>query len=307
MLHFFPIPYADELFDSVVCRYHVRSGNRSFRQTQLDLFKTRARKQYYLGLPNNLATLVNHLPFGSSLTINQLLQEHTLFPYYRTFLTYREVKRLQELMEGKESKSMAQVARIPKLKLYYPDYLRFCPQCLGEDLKRYGETYWHRLHQVSGLKVCLTHRVGLRNSRVLVEEMRKGFVAADEENCVGDGVSYDEDVLQGLWEFGKVIEAKMMERSRFQGLEGLRDEYKQGLMNLGLMRKVSREGYELDEERLAKAILDFYGEGVLREIHPEMMDNLGKYVASCLLGCDWLQEVDRVVHWLVWRMMEIDN
>ena len=289
MLHFFPIPYPDELFYSVVCRYHLRSGNRSFRQTQLDLFDSTGAKQYYLGLPNNLATLVNKLPLGSSFTINQILEKHSLFPFYRRFLTNREVKRLQELMEGKESKSIAQVAKIPKLKLYYPEYLRFCPQCLGEDLPQYGETYWHRNHQVSGIRVCLTHRVGLENSRVLVSEMGKGFIPADERNCVRDGVSYDEDVLLGLWEFGKVIEGKMREKSGFKGLEWLRDEYKQGLMRLGL----------LEEERLAKAMLKRYGERVLRVIHPEMMDYLGEYVSGCLLGCDLLQEVDRMVHWLV--------
>ncbi|ACK67893.1 Tn7-like transposition protein D [Rippkaea orientalis PCC 8801] len=276
MLSFFPIPYPDELFYSVMCRYHVRSGNRSFRQTKLDLFNTVGSKQYYLGLPNSLATLVHQLPFGSSLTINQLLQEHTLFPYYRTFLTNREVKRLRELMEGKESKSIAQVAKIPKLRLYYPEYLRFCPQCLAEDLQQYGETFWHRNHQISGIRGCLTHRVGLQNSRVLVSEMGKGFIAADENNCVGDGVSYDEEVLQGLWEFSKVIEEKMKYKGGFKGLEGLMDEYKESLMSLGL----------LEEKRLAEAMLKRYGEGVLRVIHPEMMDNLGEYVSGCLLGCD---------------------
>ena len=289
MLHFFPIPYPDELFYSVVCRYHLRSGNRSFRQTQLDLFDSTGAKQYYLGLPNNLATLVNKLPLGSSFTINQILEKQTLFSYYRRFLSNREVKRLQELMEGKESQSIAQVAKIPKLKLYYPESLRFCPQCLGEDLQQYGETYWHLFHQVSGIRVCLTHRLGLENSKVLVSEMGKGFIPADEENCVGYGLSYDNEVLLGLWEFGKVIEGKMRENSGFKGLERLRDEYKQSLMRLGL----------LEEERLAEAMLERYGERVLRVIHPEMMDDLGEYVSGCLLGCDLLQEVDRVVHCLV--------
>ena len=107
MLSFFPIPYPDELLYSVMCRYHVRSGNRSFQQTQVDLFNRGEVKQYYLGLPNNLATLVHQLPFGSSLTLNQLLEKHTLFFYYRTFLTNREVKRLRELMEGKGSNIMS--------------------------------------------------------------------------------------------------------------------------------------------------------------------------------------------------------
>jgi hypothetical protein len=293
MLHFFPMPYPDELFYSVICRYHVRIGNRNFRQTQLDLFQTAGAKQYYLGLPNNLATLVNQFPFGSSLTTNQILEKYTLFPYYRAFLTNREVRRLQKLMEGKESKSVAQVARIPKLRLYYPDYLQFCPQRLEGDLQQYGETYWHRSHQVSGVKVCLLHRLGLENSNVLAKEMGKEFVAADEKNCVGDGTSYSEEIFQRLWAFGQVIEDKMKDQGGFKGLKQLRDRYQQRLTNRGW----------LEEEKLAEAMLSCYGEELLRAIHPEMMDNLGEYVLGCLLGCDWLQEVDRVAHWLVLGMI----
>ncbi len=191
-------------------------------------------------------------------------------------------------MEGKDCKSIAQVARIPKLRLYYSEYLQFCPQCLAEDLQHYGEMYWHRLHQVAGVRVCLIHGVGLENSKVLVSEMGKVFVAADEENCVGDGVSYDEAILRNLREFGRVIEGKMSHKGSFPGLKGLRDGYKEDLMRLGLT-----------EERLAEAMLDRYGEEVLRVIHPEMMEGLGEYVWGCLLGCDLLPEVDRVVHWLV--------
>jgi hypothetical protein len=50
----------------------------------------------------------------------------------------------------------------------------------------------------------------------------------------------------------------------------------------------------LDEERLADAMLEVYGEGVLKVIHPKMMGDLGEYVSGCFLGCDFLQEVDRV-------------
>ena len=40
MLGSFPTPYPDELLYSVVARYHVRSGNKSFRQTHEELFET---------------------------------------------------------------------------------------------------------------------------------------------------------------------------------------------------------------------------------------------------------------------------
>jgi hypothetical protein len=34
---------------------------------------------------------------------------------------------------------------------------RYCPECAKEDRMRYGEAYWHRIHQLPGLPVCPTH------------------------------------------------------------------------------------------------------------------------------------------------------
>jgi hypothetical protein len=297
MLQFFPIPCPDELFYSLVCRYHIRSGNRGFRQTQLDLFDTEGTKQYYLGLPNNLATLIDRLPLGSNLTINQLLEKHTLFPYYRTFLTFQEVRRLQELMEGKESQSIARVAKIPKLKLYYPEYLKFCPQCLKNDVERYGEAYWHRSHQAPGIEVCLIHRVQLHDSVVPVKIMGKSFVAASEENCLEAPDNDNEPVLEEFWRLGKFVEDKIGKKDVFKEFLNLRDNYKRDLMNTGL----------LDREKLAEAMVERFGEKLLGELYPEMMEHFGDYVMGCLLGCDLLQEVDRVVHWLATVLLEPQN
>ena len=36
-------------------------------------------------------------------------------------------------------------------------YLRFCSDCVIEDRKKYGETYWHRLPQIAGINVCPDH------------------------------------------------------------------------------------------------------------------------------------------------------
>ncbi|MGK7930875.1 MAG: TniQ family protein [Microcystaceae cyanobacterium] len=286
----FPSLYPDELVYSWLSRYQTRVGDVNFSQIQRNCFGKATRKQYYLGLPTNLLTLLGRLPDGFQIEVNQLLMEHTLFPYYRTFLTYREIKQLQELMEGTKGKSLAVVARIPESQLYNPKYLKFCPQCVAEDIKQYGETYWHRLHQVPGMGVCLTHRVRLQESSVLVANLGKAFVAADEENCVDDGKNYNEGIVQGVWEFGKKIERKMAQESRFSGLSRLREQYAKVLQGRGFLD---------DEAKFEGAMVEYYGEDVLRVIHPELMEGLGTYGLSWTMGCDLLWEVDRVVHWLV--------
>jgi hypothetical protein len=43
-------------------------------------------------------------------------------------------------------------------------YLRFCSTCVVEDRAQWGETYWHRVHQISGVEVCPRHSIFLENS-----------------------------------------------------------------------------------------------------------------------------------------------
>ena len=63
-------------------------------------------------------------------------------------------------------------------------YLRFCPACLTEDLSKYGEAYWHRLHQAPGVMVCPVHEEVLLNSSVPKKTTHEyAYVAARPENC----------------------------------------------------------------------------------------------------------------------------
>ncbi len=64
-------------------------------------------------------------------------------------------------------------------------YLRFCPACFREEQEKYGEAYWHRLHQLPGVIICPTHLTLLQDSSVAVRAANKHeFVAASEDCCV---------------------------------------------------------------------------------------------------------------------------
>lgn len=60
------------------------------------------------------------------------------------------------------------------------NYLRFCPQCILGDKKQFCECYWHRLHQVPGVEVCLIHNIILQKSEVGTGAHRRGLVSAEE-------------------------------------------------------------------------------------------------------------------------------
>jgi DNA-binding Lrp family transcriptional regulator len=63
-----------------------------------------------------------------------------------------------------------------------PAFLRFCPACKRKDEECYGETYWHRLHQLPGVEVCPTHETFLENSGVGLRANRKHlqFISAEQ-------------------------------------------------------------------------------------------------------------------------------
>ncbi|MGF6605795.1 hypothetical protein OKW45_000695 [Paraburkholderia sp. WSM4175] len=41
--------------------------------------------------------------------------------------------------------------------------IRFCPQCLEDDVRCFGEPYWHRTHQLPNVTCCPGHRIRLLN------------------------------------------------------------------------------------------------------------------------------------------------
>jgi hypothetical protein len=45
-------------------------------------------------------------------------------------------------------------------------FLRVCRQCIRDDLKRHGESYWHRSHQLPGVHICLKHNGELMETNV---------------------------------------------------------------------------------------------------------------------------------------------
>lgn len=303
MLHLFPTPYPDEMLYSIVCRYHIRSGNRTVQQTRSDLLSLSNENSYSYVLPSKLGNFSKQLPFASSLTVEQLIENHTLFPYYRSYLTYKEQTALKNFMVGKKVRSIALLAKIPKLELYNPSHLKYCSLCLEEDFKIYGETYWHRSHQMPGVKICLIHDQQLLDSTVTKEEISRNFILPTSSNCCDKELNCDNSVRGKLSMFAKKIIDETNHPSPFLSLKHLRDNYQQFLIT-GDLRNLNNE--EVNTDRLADQMIQYYGLSALSIIHPEMMDQFSDYLSLSLMACDLLTECDRVLHWLVQKFIE-DN
>ena len=74
MISFFPTPYPDELWYSVICRYHIRSGNPSVKYSIRELYGTN-----HINVPvelcGALSPLLEAIP-TKALTAKDIIMQH---------------------------------------------------------------------------------------------------------------------------------------------------------------------------------------------------------------------------------------
>ncbi len=298
MLGYFPTPYPDELLYSVVARYHIRSGNKSFRQTHEELFETTDLQPDKIVLPNNLNFLTSQLPKGSKLTVESLIKRNTLYPFFRNFLTPIEIYSFKNLLRAKSSTSISQVAKISDKERNR--VLKFCPQCCVEDEQKYGEAYWHRQHQIPGILLCLKHQVPLLDSQVLLENKQIHYYAASQVNLSEvNKNNCSEEFIQKALSIGQEIDCLSRNYIEFKGMTWMRNTYKSLLIERGFITKYSRTRFKYHDQQLTNAFLEFYGEQFLQAIQPTIVEKLEKYLEYHLFSCDITQTIDRITHILI--------
>lgn len=81
LISHFPMPYPDEWWYSVLCRYYIRSGSPNYQDIFLELFGNKKQKLERL-IPNGTHKMIlDRLP-EIGLTSNDVLFHHTILPCY---------------------------------------------------------------------------------------------------------------------------------------------------------------------------------------------------------------------------------
>lgn len=194
MLAHFPTLYIDELLYSGIARYHVNSGNRTQRQTIEDLFGKRLVCAT-VDLPSHLMSLVDNL--NGQYTTDQIINNHTLLPYYTCFMKQKKIHQVQSLMEveskqGDIHASLGLLASSIKL----PAKLRFCIECYKAD-SEICEPYWHRCHQLPGVVMCPLHKSILKVSKVRYSTLHHKFSFVPL--AIHGELNYTEPVIDANW------------------------------------------------------------------------------------------------------------
>ena len=181
MIGFFPEPHPDELMFSIFSRYSEMTSYESVAAVARDLFFDSVRIQMSAIFPSNLATLIARLPPGHWFTAERFIQEHTLLPFFGPFIS-RERFRLAE--EGLTSAKAANLYGRLGVNTFRGALrvFRYCPDCIPADRRKFGETYWHRIHHIPSINICASHGCYLCETVVplTTAKGRNAFLTAEE-------------------------------------------------------------------------------------------------------------------------------
>lgn len=282
MITFFPTPYPDELLYSVIARYHIRSGNNNAKATLRDLFNS-TTVTAVVELPSNINTLISNLPVGTSFKAEELIYNHTMFPYFTAFITEDRARRIYDYMLSDNGSKIYSELGLSNSYIKLNTYLRFCPECVEEDLKQYGETYWHRIHQVAGLNFCIKHKKLLYSSTAAIRlKNRQEYVNAMMEICMNrnnknfktiemigienteENISYVfEDLKNKSLTIGRDIDYLLNNKVEFKELNYFREFYIDRLVE----NELASGRNSIYQDELLPKFKNFWGETLLENLN----------------------------------------
>lgn len=176
-LTFFPRPYPGESFYSVLCRYHARSANVSFRYTMAQLFGYETSIQSTLLSSFHLEYVSRWVPASSGITPISMFADNTAYPIYALEAREKERRMLIDAVNSIPAPSIV-ICRMYKETVSDAGFLRYCPHCVEEQRRLYGEPYWQLLPQMRGAEYCPVHGCQFLDSQVPVNKIHRAFFPA---------------------------------------------------------------------------------------------------------------------------------
>ena len=161
MIGFMPEIYPDELLYSRFARYYEKSGYMAYIFAAEDLFQNKNERtdvEFINRLTEDAQSVIH-----KKMSADEVIMNYTMFPYYGRFLS-RERRAEAYFALLNTDGNYRNLLPIPKAKRQR--FLRYCPMCVNRDRDKYGETYWHRIHQMQGIDICPIHFCVLQNTDI---------------------------------------------------------------------------------------------------------------------------------------------
>ena len=163
MIAYFPTAYPDELLYSQLARYYTKSGYMAYTFAAEELFAAKTVRPDVDFI--NCYTPAAVQAITRNISMEHVVEMHTMFPCYGRFLPKERRQKAFSALVAMTG-NYHNLLPIPQNKTGKVRCLRYCPTCAVNDRERYGETYWHRIHQLLWIRVCPVHKCCLIDSGV---------------------------------------------------------------------------------------------------------------------------------------------
>lgn len=255
-------PYPDELFYSVVSRFHIWSRNTTRKETMEKLFLN-PFVSLAIGFPSKLSLVCSQLNH-EKLSVMYFINHTTFLPLFRPFIQQERVEKITSLMSDSttnNARTHMVIGHLEKKK----NFLYFCPTCFSENEKIYGEAYWHRTHQVFGVKVCPIHNEWLIESSVSQTSEKLKPLDGEIVNAGKETSQLKTNKLLHL-SVAKGVYWILNYHPPNLGLEEINQRYKTILQDTDFLTYQSNIRFKM----LIPKIIEYFGEEFLDEMHSNL-------------------------------------
>lgn len=162
MIAYFPNIYEDELLYSTLCRAYVHSGYSAYSYFAETIFSN-SKQRIDIELINQLTDDAYQI-LNKHKCIKEIINQNTMFPTYLHFASPNDKAAVLDAIYNNTNNSYKSHLILHADGI--PRFLKYCPLCVANDRRIYGEAIWHRSHQIDFINICPKHKVQLINSRI---------------------------------------------------------------------------------------------------------------------------------------------
>lgn len=257
----FPRIYEDELFYSIIARYHVLTSNNNFKTTLNEVF-VKDTIIPTIEFPSRVDYFTHKL--NLNISSDYIIKAHTALPYYSPFNTKQRIDEIS--YEMKYGKGMGIKHKIGYIagSICRKNGIYYCHECVAEEYKENGEAYFHRLHQLQGVIVCNRHMMPLMKYSVdYTSVSRLQFIRLDKERLSRNNeVRLNKIYLEKFKKIADVAEYIITNDLATWDKEKVYDKYIKNLKDKGLITVSGR----IKQNELFEQFRDYWGEKFLMEL-----------------------------------------
>ena len=260
MIDYFPKILPDEWIYSALCRYAELRGCIPVEAVKEELFGTGSAHMGTLFPNKYLAMLVRQLP-QSVFSFDDILLNHTLFKYFVRFYPLEDKQYLKKYLSEAGSPQLTHLWRSYGRKKWQ---LRYCPDCVQDDNKKYGTSYYHLSHQIPIVNVCQKHKCKLKyidtgNTKI---SLNNSFYPLNEQKIDTEAdynVSPEEIKIAEIALSHLTLPLEIGPTSEHNNLV-------QELCNNGFYHISRKDGVIIDCDALRIALIEKYGNELIEQV-----------------------------------------